>query len=131
MQEQRNQLGLFWKVFKPVLPSGKKVTVQKNPNSKALEQTNCISPSKPWVEHQPPSLKFPACPCCPAQRGFPTSTLAWSEEALQFLKPEHEVVSPGFFRRLLPFMLHELLEAFVWNENIWKKPVQVSPLRNS
>lgn len=126
MQEWRNQPDLFWKTFTPLLPSGKVVILQKNPKRKALEQTKCSSPAaEPQVEHQPlNSLRVPA-----AQHPGDFLLPPWQgpEEALHFLKPEHEVLSPGFFRRVLPFMLHRLLEAFVWNENIWKKPLQVSP----
>lgn len=41
------------------------------------------------------------------------------------------MLSPGFFRRLLPFMLSLSLEAFKFNEYVWKKLLQkcrVSPL---
>lgn len=128
MQEWRNQPDLFWKTFTPVLPSGKVAILQKNPKGKALEQTSCSSPVEPRVEHQPPeilnSLRVPAAQ---STGDFLLPPSQGPEEALRFLKPKHEVLSPGFFRRLLPFMLHRLLEAFVWNENIWKESLQVSP----
>lgn len=41
------------------------------------------------------------------------------------------MLSPGFFRRLLPFMLSLSLEAFKFDEYVWKKLLQkcrVSPL---
>lgn len=44
------------------------------------------------------------------------------EEGLNFLKLEHEVVSPDFFRSLLPFMLPQLLEVSEWNEELCRTP---------
>lgn len=56
MQERRNQPGLHWKTFKPVLPSGKTVILQKNPQSRALKQTNCRAPGGT-------SAPIPEIPC--------------------------------------------------------------------
>lgn len=84
-------------------------------------------PAEPWVGHQPHPWNSLRVPAAQSRGDFLLPPSHSPEEALHFLKLEHEVLSPGFFRRFLPFMLHQLLEAFVWNENIWKKPLQVSP----
>lgn len=107
MQERRNQLGLFWKAFQPLLLSGKKQSSEAK-----QRQSLCKAPGETQAPTPEIPCAFPSASECRGDFLLPPSHVR--EEALNFLKPEHKVVSPGFFRRLLPFMLHQLLEAFGW-----------------
>lgn len=87
MQEWRNQPGLFWKTFKLWKTSD---SPKENP-CRALGGRSA------------PSLEFPACSCCPEQRGFPTSTLAQSWGSSAFPETGARGAFPRIFQEIFAF----------------------------
>lgn len=71
MQEWRNQLGLFRKAFKPLLPSGKKAVLGIEPKSRSPKQTKSSPSAKPPVKRKPPTPEIPcASPSAASAEGI-------------------------------------------------------------
>lgn len=104
----------FWKKSNP-LKQTKEETSETN-----QVKYQCKAPGEMQAPHPWNSLCFPFCG---EHRGvFLLPSLHIHEEALNFPETGAQGGFLRLFQEILPFMLHQLLEAFEWNEKILKKP---------